>query len=252
MLQPGLAPPHGTLEEPRMHVLIVEDSELLRDSLSLGLREAGFSVDAAADGDEGRRLAETGDYDVIVLDLMLPGIDGLTLLSSLRAKQKNTHVLILTAKDTLEDRIAGLNRGADDYLVKPFAFQELLARVHALVRRRYQHKSPTIMVGDISIDTTRKSVARLGQPIDLTPREYALLEYLAYRAGEIVTRSDIWEHLYEFESSTTSNVVDVFIKRLRHKLGHQIILVIPLIRPDLSASQATSSCGCRMGGRAGR
>ena len=206
-----------------MRVLVVEDNELLRNSLLQGLREAGFSVDAAADGTDGLWLAETGDYDVIVLDLMLPGIDGLSLLSSLREKQKDTHVLILTAKDTVEDRITGLNLGADDYLVKPFAFQELLARVHALVRRRYQQKSPTILLGDIEVDTTRKTVARQGSPVDLTPREYALLEYLAFRSGEDVSRTEIWEHLYEFESETTSNVVDVFIKRLREKLGPQLI-----------------------------
>jgi DNA-binding response OmpR family regulator len=206
-----------------MRVLIVEDNELLRDSLQQGLREAGFSVDLASDGKDGLWLAETGDYDVIVLDLMLPRIDGLTLLASLRENQKDTHVLILTAKDTVEDRIKGLNLGADDYLVKPFSFQELLARVQALVRRRYQQKSPTIQLGDIEVDTTRKMVARNGTPIDLTPREYALLEYLAFRTGEVVTRTEIWEHLYEFESSTTSNVVDVFVKRLREKLGPQLI-----------------------------
>ena len=206
-----------------MHVLVIEDNELLRDSLLQGLREAGFSVDSAADGKDGLWLAETGDYDVIVLDLMLPGIDGLTLLSSLREKQKDTHVLILTAKDTVEDRITGLNLGADDYLVKPFAFQELLARVQALVRRRYQQKSPSICwVTSRSIRLRRRLLA-MASPIDLTPREYALLEYLAFRTGEVVTRTEIWEHLYEFESSTTSNVVDVFIKRLREKLGPQLI-----------------------------
>ena len=170
-----------------MRVLVVEDNELLRDSLLQGLREAGFSVDVAADGQDGLWLAETGDYDVIVLDLMLPGIDGLTLLSSLREKQKDTHVLILTARDTVEDRVTGLNLGADDYLVKPFSFQELLARVQALVRRRYQQKSPTIQLGDIEVDTTRKQVTRRGVLIDLTPREYALLEYLAFRTGEVVS-----------------------------------------------------------------
>ena len=206
-----------------MLVLIVEDNKLLRDSLAQGLREAGFSVDSAADGKNGLWLAETGEYDVIVLDLMLPEMDGLTLLSTLREKQKDTHVLILTAKDTVEDRITGLNVGADDYLVKPFSFEELLARVQALVRRRYQQKSPTIVLGDIEVDTTRKMVLRHGAIIDLTPREYALLEYLAFRTGEVVSRTEIWEHLYEFESSTTSNVVDVFIKRLRDKLGPQLI-----------------------------
>ena len=206
-----------------MRVLIVEDNQLLRDSLEQGLREAGFSVDSAADGRDGLWLAQSGEYDVIVLDLMLPEIEGLTLLTSLREQQIDTHVLILTAKDTVEDRITGLNTGADDYLVKPFSFHELLARIQALVRRSYQQKSPTIVLGDIEVDTTRKLVARRGEPVDLTPREYALLEYLAFRSGEVVSRTEIWEHLYEFESTTTSNVVDVFIKRLREKLGPDLI-----------------------------
>ena len=201
-----------------MRILIVEDFELLRDSLAQGLREAGFAVDVAADGDLGLWLAKSNDYDVIVLDLMLPGIDGLTLLSSLRAQRVDTHVLILTAKDTIEDRIKGLNGGADDYLVKPFEFEELLARIRALLRRKYHRKSPTIKIADLEIDTTGRTVRRDGMQVTLTPSEYALLEYLALRAGEVVSRTDIWEHLYEFDSTATSNVVDVFIKRLREKL----------------------------------
>ncbi len=201
-----------------MRILIVEDFELLRDSLAQGLRERGFAVDVAVDGDQGLWLAKSNDYDVIVLDLMLPGIDGLTLLTSLRAKQVDTHVLILTARDTIEDRVTGLDSGADDYLVKPFVFEELLARIRALLRRKYQRKSPTINIADLEIDTTRKTVRRDGMQVVLTPSEYALLEYLALRAGEVVSRTDIWEHLYDFDSSATSNVVDVFIKRLREKL----------------------------------
>lgn len=201
-----------------MRILIVEDFELLRDSLAQGLRERGFAVDVAADGDQGLWLAKSNDYDVIVLDLMLPGIDGLTLLTSLRAKQVDTHVIILTARDTIEDRVKGLDSGADDYLIKPFVFEELLARVRALLRRKYHRKSPTINIADLEIDTARKTVQRDGMQVVLTPSEYALLEYLAFRAGEVVSRTDIWEHLYDFDSSATSNVVDVFIKRLREKL----------------------------------
>jgi DNA-binding response OmpR family regulator len=201
-----------------MRILVVEDSALLRDSLAQGMREAGFSVDVAADGEQGLWLAESSEYDVIVLDLMLPRMDGLTLLAALRQKGIATHVLILTARDTTEDRIAGLDRGADDYLVKPFAFGELLARVRALVRRKYESKSPVIQVADLRVHTTRRTVERKGRAIALTPREYALLEYLALRAGQVVTRTEIWEHLYEFDATTTSNVVDVFIGRLRQKL----------------------------------
>ena len=201
-----------------MRILVVEDSALLRDSIAQGMREAGFSVDVAADGEQGLWFAESSEYDVIVLDLMLPRMDGLTLLATLRQKGITTHVLILTARDTTEDRIAGLDRGADDYLVKPFAFGELLARVRALVRRKYESKSPVIQVADLQVHTTRRTVERKGRSIELTPREYALLEYLALRAGQVVTRTEIWEHLYEFDATTTSNVVDVFIRRLRQKL----------------------------------
>ncbi len=201
-----------------MRVLVIEDFELLRDSICQGLREAGFAVDSAGDGQTGLWQAKTGGYDVIVLDLMLPKIDGLSLLRELRAKNIATHVLILTAKDTAPDRIKGLNMGADDYLIKPFAFDELLARVRALVRREYKAKSPVIRVEDVEIDTTARAVRRAGHVIDLTPREYALLEFLALRQGQVVTRTDIWEHVYEFNDDASSNVVDVFIGHLRKKI----------------------------------
>lgn len=201
-----------------MRVLVIEDYELLRDSVCQGLREAGFAVDAAANGEQGLRHARTGQYDVIVLDLMLPRLDGLTLLRMLREEDSPSHVLILTAKDTAADRIKGLNTGADDYLVKPFVFEELLARVQAMVRRKYNAKNPVLQVADMKVDTVARVVTRSGQRIDLTAREYALLEYLVLRSGELVTRMDIWEHVYEFTSDAHSNVVDVFIGHLRRKI----------------------------------
>jgi DNA-binding response OmpR family regulator len=202
-------------------ILVVEDFQLLRESLAQGLREAGYAVDATGDGEEGLWYATTGDYDVIVLDLMLPGVDGLSILKKLRLKQSPAHVLVLTAKDTSEDRVRGLDSGADDYLVKPFVFAELLARVRALVRRKHQTKSPVLRTADLEIDTTRRLVRRAGQSIELSAREYAMLELLAARAGQVVTRDDIREHVYDFASSAESNVVDVFIGHLRRKIERE-------------------------------
>jgi DNA-binding response OmpR family regulator len=201
-----------------MHVLLVEDYAPVREAVAQGLREAGFAVDVAVDGEEGWWYARSGEYDVIVLDLMLPGLDGLTILRRLRAAGRDTHVLILTAKGTPPERVRGLDLGADDYLAKPFAFEELLARVRALVRRKYDAKDPVIAVGDLRIDTAARAAQRNGQPIELTAREYALLEFLALRAGEVVSRTEIWEHVYEFHSAAESNVVDVYIGYLRRKL----------------------------------
>jgi DNA-binding response OmpR family regulator len=152
---------------------------------------------------------------------MLPKVDGLTILKKLRSGGSMAHVLILTARDTCEDRVKGLNLGADDYLVKPFAFEELLARVRALVRRKYGNKSPVIRIEDLQIDTTDRVVNRGGERIELSSREFALLELLASRAGKLVTRADIWEHLYDFESAADSNVVDVFIGHLRRKIERE-------------------------------
>ena len=190
----------------------------LQKSLAKGLREADFAVDVSGDGKEGLWYAMSNDYDVIILDLMIPKLDGLSVLKQLREKNKNNHVLILTAKDTVEDRIKGLDLGADDYLVKPFAFDELLARLRALTRRRYEHKCPDIKVNDLCIDTVAHRVWLKDEEIILTSREYMLLEYLARRAGEVVSRSDIWEHIYEFNSEASSNVVDVYIGYLRKKI----------------------------------
>jgi len=201
-----------------MRLLLIEDYRPLQKSLAKGLREAGFAVDSTGDGQEGLWYATSNDYDVIILDLMLPGMDGLSILRKLRAKGRQSHVLILTAKDTLEDRVTGLDLGADDYLVKPFEFRELLARVRALLRRSYRQKNPRIKIKDLQIDLTTQRVWRGREEIQLTPREYALLEYLAMRAGQTVSRTDIWEHVYEFKSATSSNVADVYIGYLRKKI----------------------------------
>ncbi|MHB8972486.1 MAG: response regulator [Pirellulaceae bacterium] len=201
-----------------MRILVVEDYAPIRNAVTQGLREAGFAVDEAADGRNGLWFAESNDYDVIVLDLMLPEIDGLTILKKLRAAKRRSCVLILTAKDQLEDRVEGLNSGADDYLIKPFAFAELLARVRTLVRRKYDQHDPVLRIADLEIDTAARAVRRRERTIELTAREYSLLEYLAVRTGELVTRTDIWEHVYDFHSESQSNVVDVYIGYLRKKI----------------------------------
>jgi len=204
-----------------MRVLLVEDYLPLQKAVAKGLREAGYAVDVTGDGEEGLWYASGNEYDVIVLDLMLPKMDGLSILKRLRADGRPAHVLILTAKDTLADRVKGLDLGADDYLVKPFALEELLARVRALARRAYCVKNPSIEAGDLRIETASQRVWRGKEEVCLTPREYALLECLAMRRGETVNRTDIWEHVYEFNSEADSNVVDVYIGYLRRKLDRQ-------------------------------
>jgi len=201
-----------------MRLLLIEDYPPLQKSVAKGLRRAGFAVDVTGDGEEGLWYALSNEYDAVILDLMLPGMDGLSILRKLRSEGRRTHVLILTARSTVPDRVEGLNLGADDYLVKPFAFDELLARVGALVRRRYEDKSPVIRVGDLEIDTVGRAVRRAGRDVALTGREYALLELLAHRKGQVVTRTEIWEHVYDFHGETTSNVVDVYVSCLRKKL----------------------------------
>jgi DNA-binding response OmpR family regulator len=201
-----------------MRVLVVEDSKRLQMALGAGLRKAGYAVDIAGDGEEGLWHAESNDYDTIVLDLMLPKIDGLAVLDRLRAAGIDTHVLILTAKDTVEDRVRGLQKGADDYLVKPFAFDELLARIQALGRRRYRSKNPRIAVGDLLVDTARRTALRAGEPVALAPREYALLEYLALNRGKVVSRAKIEAHIYDDRAEPMSNVVDAAVCALRRKI----------------------------------
>ncbi len=201
-----------------MKLLVVEDYEPLRRSLVRGLVEAGFAVDEAKDGEEGLWLAKGEDYDAIVLDVMLPKLDGLTVLARLREAGRPTHVLLLTARDAVADRVAGLNAGADDYLVKPFAFDELLARVHALVRRRYEAKSPLVRVADLELDRATRRVRRGARAVELTAKQYALLELLALRQGQVVSRDDLWAHMYGFDADLESNLLEVYVAQLRRRL----------------------------------
>lgn len=201
-----------------MRVLLIEDYEPLAKAVAKGLRDEGYAVDVAADGELGWWYASGGSHDAVILDLMLPKLDGLSLLERMRARKLEVPVLILTARDTVDDRVRGLNRGADDYLVKPFAFEELLARVRAMVRRKYAARGPVVSVADLEIDTAARLVTRAGRRIELTAREYALLEFLALRAGQVVSRTEIWEHVYDFHDSPASNVVDVYVGYLRRKL----------------------------------
>jgi DNA-binding response OmpR family regulator len=201
-----------------MRLLIAEDHPSLARSLADGLREEGYAVDLTHDGDEALHLAQVNPYDGIVLDIMLPRRDGYAILKTLRQKGIGTPVLCLTARDGVQDRVMGLDLGADDYLVKPFAWEELSARVRAMVRRGHGHKSASLRVGDLEVDTARKVARRGGRTIELSAREFALLEYLAHRKGQVVSRTDIWEHLYDQHDEASSNVVDVYIGYLRAKI----------------------------------
>jgi DNA-binding response OmpR family regulator len=213
-----------------VRVLLIEDHKPLVRALRKGLEEEGFAVDTALDGEEGAYKAQTADYDVIILDLMLPKEDGLSLLQRWRRAGLKSHVLVLTARSSIDDKVRGLNLGADDYLTKPFELDELLARLRALVRRGHQIKDPVVRVHDLEIDTATRTVKRGGQSIHLTPREYALLEFLAFHRGKVVTRSMIWEHLYDEHDESTSNVVDVYIRYLRNKIDKDFELPLILTR----------------------
>jgi DNA-binding response OmpR family regulator len=201
-----------------VRVLLVEDQLALSKALRQGLEEEGFAVDTALDGEEADAKASGTNYDVVVLDIMLPKIDGITLLKKWRAAGVSSHILMLTAKGTVADKIAGLDHGADDYMAKPFELDELFARIRALVRRGHQQKDPKITIMDLTLDTAARTAERAGQKIHLTPREYALLEFLAFHRGKVVTRTMIWEHLYDEYDENTSNVVDVYIRYLRNKI----------------------------------
>lgn len=202
-----------------MRCLLVEDYPPLRNNIEECLVEEGFLVDSSATGDEGLWFAKNHPYDAIILDIMLPEVDGLTILRKLRELQDKTPVMIISARDALTHRVDALNSGADDYLVKPFALIELVARIRALVRRRYDRETPILKVGDLTIDSGMRKVTRSGAEIPLTRREYLLLEYLAFRAGQPVSRTDIWEHVYEDQGGGSSNAVDVYIGYLRKKLN---------------------------------
>lgn len=201
-----------------MRVLVVEDSVHISEAVARGLKKSGYAVDVAQDGATGLWQAKTHDYDVIVLDLMLPSMDGLTVLARLRSAGSQAHVLILTAKDSLEDRVRGLRAGADDYLIKPFAFDELLARVDALIRRRHVAKNPVVEIAGLRVDISARTVVRDGMSIELPARQYALLEFLILNRGVVVSRSDIESHLYDALMEPMSNVVDATVYALRKRI----------------------------------
>lgn len=202
-----------------MRCLLIEDYTPLRHNVEEYLREEGYAVDSSATGDEGLWYARNHPYDVIILDIMLPEIDGLTILRKLRELQNKTAVLVVSSRDSVSQRIEGLDSGADDYLVKPFDLAELVARIRALSRRSYGNESSVLKIADLKIDCVHKRVTRGKTEIDLTRREYHLLEYLAQRSGQPVSRTDIWEHVYEDHTGGSSNAVDVYIGYLRKKLN---------------------------------
>jgi two-component system, OmpR family, response regulator len=205
-----------------MRLLVVEDEEDLRRGLEQALREEGYAVDASGEGADALYKAETWDYDAIVLDIMLPGLDGWGILERLRRKKK-TPVLLLTARDGFRDRVRGLDLGADDYLIKPFDLGELLARVRALIRRAAGAPNPLLAFGPVSINTAARTVTVDDAAIALTAREYALIEYLATRRGKVVSRTELYDHLFAEEDESYSNLLDVHVCNLRRKLGKDLI-----------------------------
>jgi two-component system, OmpR family, response regulator len=205
-----------------MRILIIEDEPDLLNSLAMAMRDEGYAVDTAADGEDGLFNAVNIEYDVIVLDVMLPKLDGWTVLENLR-KTRKTPVLMLTARDTSIDRVRGLDSGADDYLVKPFDLPELQARLRALIRRSSGQATKLIEVKGVTIDTAARLVTNTGRLIELTAREYGLLEYLMLHHGEVVTRTALYEHLFDEDDSSLSNLLDVHVSNLRKKLGHDFI-----------------------------
>jgi two-component system, OmpR family, response regulator len=205
-----------------MRILIVEDEPDLLRSLAQALREEGYAVDSANNGTDGLFNAESYDYDAIVLDVMLPKLDGWELLKRLR-KIKKTPVLMLTARDQTRDRVKGLDTGADDYMVKPFDLPELFARLRALIRRSADKTTNVVEIGDVKIDTAARNVSLKGKPVELTAREYSLLEFLALHRGEVVTRTQLYEHLFDENDSTLSNLLDVHVSNVRKKLGAEFI-----------------------------
>jgi DNA-binding response OmpR family regulator len=202
-----------------MRILVVEDEHRLATVLKQGLMEQGYAVDLAHDGEEALALAELEPYDLLVLDVMLPGLDGFTICRRLRAGGRHMPVLLLTARDAVDDRVAGLDSGADDYLTKPFALRELLARVRALLRREGRTREPVLRIADITLDPATHEVRRAGALVDLTSKEYAVLEYLLHHPNRVLTRTQIAEHVWDYDFVAMSNVIDVYIRSLRRKLG---------------------------------
>jgi DNA-binding response OmpR family regulator len=208
----------NTCQEPIMRVLVVEDERRLSGIIKRGLIEEGYAVDAVYDGEEAQYMAETTTYDIIILDIMLPKKDGIAVCKDLRAKKINTPILMLTARDSVEDRVRGLDSGADDYVVKPFAFSELLARIRALLRRESLLKTPKIQVGDLIMDTLTREVWRGERKIELTNKEYSILEYFMTRPNMVITRTMLEENAWDYEYDSMSNIIDVYIRRLRRKI----------------------------------
>jgi len=204
-----------------MRILVVDDDRRLCAIIKRGLLEEAYAVDLAYDGEEGEYLAEVNPYDLIILDIMLPNKDGIEVCHDLRTKKINAPILMLTAKDTVEDRVRGLDTGADDYLIKPFAFNELLARVRSLLRREGMSKSPELRVGDLTLNTLTRQIWRGQRPIELTTKEYVILEYLMRHPNVVVTRTMIEEHAWDYDFDSLSNLVDVYIRRLRHKIDNE-------------------------------
>ncbi len=204
-----------------MRIILVEDEKQLANIIKKGLEEHGYSVDVAYDGEEGLYMAENYEADVIVLDIMLPQVDGISLLANIRKTGIKTPVLLLTAKDTISDKIKGLDSGADDYLTKPFDFGELLARIRALLRRKSDAKEVVIKIADLEINTASHEIKRGNKPIPLSAREYAVLEYLAYNKGSVISRTDLTEHIYDESFDMDSNIVDVYINYLRNKIDKE-------------------------------
>jgi DNA-binding response OmpR family regulator len=202
-----------------MRLLVVEDEHKLAGVLKRGLEEHGYAVDVAYDGEDGLAMATAAPYDLIVLDVMLPKLDGFAVCQQLRAQRSHTPVLMLTARDAVDDRVAGLDSGADDYLTKPFAFRELLARTRALLRREARTKDPVLRVADLEIDTVSHEVRRAGKVVELTTKEYAILEYFARNPNRVLTRTQIAEHVWDYDFVSMSNVIDVYVGYLRRKLG---------------------------------
>jgi len=201
-----------------MRVLVVEDEQKINRAVCQALREESYAVDAAYDGDEGEQLSEINDYDLIILDIMLPKKDGVHVCADIRRRGDTTPILLLTAKDAPEDRIQGLDSGADDYLVKPFHMGELMARARALLRRDSSAKSTQLQVDDLTLDTSSHRVERGGAPIELTSKEYAILEYFMRHPNQVLTRTMISEHVWDDEFDSFSNIIDVYIRRLRRKI----------------------------------
>jgi DNA-binding response OmpR family regulator len=201
-----------------MRILVIEDNHRLSSSLAANLAHEGYSVDVAYDGQEGQDLAELTPYDLIILDILLPEKDGLQVCRDLRRRRIHTPILLLTARDSVDDRVHGLDCGADDYLVKPFAMRELLARLRALLRRQSPYTNGRLEMGDLVVDPATHIVEREGRSIDLTPKEFALLEFLLYHPNQVVTREMIEQHIWNYDFESESNVIDVYVRRLRRKI----------------------------------